>query len=330
MRAERCEASPERSAGGCVASPEQSTGGCETSPEQSTGGCVASPERSAGGWANSAILALASLIGLVAFAYPFFSPEAANGAPAMAHAQDAPLVTLLLTLLCVVVVVANFTSRQMSARTVAVLGVLTAVNAVLRAVPGPAGFSAVFFLLGLCGYVYGSTFGFLMGVLSILVSALIGGGVGPWMPYQMFACGWMGLTSGWLPDLRRHRWAELAMLAIWTALWGLVFGAIMNMWFWPYIAAVQSIPGQSWEPGLRVIEGLKRYGAFYLATSLWWDVWRAVGNAALILFLGPALLRVLRRFERVLGFEIAPPVDTLVPEPAGHSRTTRPSRVIDG
>jgi energy-coupling factor transport system substrate-specific component len=248
----------------------------------------------------------------------------------MAHAQDAPLVTLLLTLLCVVVVVANFTDHQMSARTVAVLGVLTAVNAVLRAVPGPAGFSAIFFLLGLCGYVYGGTFGFLMGVLSILVSALIGGGVGPWLPYQMFASGWMGLTSGWLPDLRRHRRAELAMLAAWTAVWGLVFGAIMNLWFWPYIAAVQSIPGQNWEPGLRALQGLKRYGAFYLATSLWWDVWRAAGNAALILFLGPALLKVLRRFERVLGFEIAPPDDTLVPEPAGNPRTTRPSRVIDG
>jgi energy-coupling factor transport system substrate-specific component len=255
-------------------------------------------------WVNAAILSLATLIGLAAFAYPFFSPSTTSAPTALAHAQDAPLVTLLLTLLCLVVVVANFTSRQMSARSVAVLGVLSAVNAALRAVPGPAGFSAVFFLLSLCGYVYGSTFGFLMGVLSLLVSALIGGGVGPWLPYQMFASGWMGLTSGWLPDLRRWRWAELLMLTAWTALWGLIFGAIMNLWFWPYISAAQAGPEQSWAAGLPALAALRRYAAFYLSTSLWWDVWRAAGNAGLILFLGPALLKVLRRFERVLGFEV--------------------------
>jgi len=253
---------------------------------------------------NALTLALATLIGVVAFAYPFLSSTTPSGPTAIAHSQDAPLVTLILTLLCVVIVVANFTSRQMSARTVAVLGVLTAMNGILRALPGPAGFSAIFFLLGLCGYVYGSTFGFLMGTLSMLVSALIGGGVGPWLPFQMFAAGWMGLTSGWLPDLRARENGELCMLAVWTMLWGFLFGAVMNLWFWPYISAAQVPPGQSWERGLQVTEALRRYGLFYLATSAWWDAWRAAGNAALVLFLGTPLLRVLRRFEHVLGFQV--------------------------
>jgi len=254
--------------------------------------------------ANVAILSLATCIGLVAFAYPFVSPATSHVVPTTARVQDAPLVTLGLTLLCLLLVVANLTSQRMSARTVAVLGVLTAVNAILRAVPGPAGFSAIFFMLGLCGYVYGSTFGFLVGVLSLLVSALIGGGVGPWLPYQMLTAGWMGLSSGWLPDLRRHARAELWMLAGWTGLWGFVFGAIMNLWFWPYISAAQVAPGQTWTVGLGIAEGLRRYAAFYLATSAWWDAWRAVGNGGLILALGRALLQVLRRFEHVLGFEV--------------------------
>lgn len=253
---------------------------------------------------NAIILILATLTGIAAFAYPFFTPVTGGGPLAVAHAQDAPSVTLVLTLLCVVTIVANLTSRQMNARTIAVLGVLSAVNAVLRTIPGPAGFSAIFFLLVLCGYVYGSTFGFLVGVLSLLVSALIGGGVGPWLPYQMFTAGWMGLTSGWLPDLRRWRLAELLMLAAWTALWGFVFGAIMNLWFWPYISAAQISPAQAWEAGLSIREAVKRYAVFYLATSLWWDAWRAAGNAILIMSLGIPLLRVLRRFERVLGFEM--------------------------
>ena len=257
-------------------------------------------------WANALILILATLVGATAFAYPFFSTSIQTGPTAAAHADDAPLVTLVLTLLCVVIVVANLTSRQMSARTIAVLGVLSAVNAVLRAIPGPAGFSAIFFLLALCGYVYGSTFGFLMGVLSILVSALIGGGVGPWLPYQMLSTGWLGLSSGWLPSLQRRRRTELAMLVAWVTVWGFVFGAIMNLWFWPYISAMQATPGQNWEPGLRFIEGLRRYGAFYATTSLWWDFWRAVGNAGLVIFLGGPLIRVLRRFKHVLGFDAEP------------------------
>lgn len=254
--------------------------------------------------ASIAVLVLATCIGMLAFAYPFVSPSVMGGALAMAHVQDAPLVTLGLTLLCLLLVVANLTNQRMSARTIAVLGVLTAVNAILRALPGPAGFSAIFFLLGLCGYVYGSTFGFLLGVLSLLVSALIGGGVGPWLPYQMLTAGWMGLSSGWLPNLRRRQRVELWVLAAWTALWGFIFGAIMNLWFWPYISAAQAVPGQTWTVGLGLAQALRRYAAFYLATSAWWDAWRAVGNAGLVLALGRPLLQVLRRFEHVLGFEI--------------------------
>jgi energy-coupling factor transport system substrate-specific component len=94
------------------------------------------------------------------------------------------------------------------------------------------------------------------------------------------------------------------MLALWTALWGFIFGAIMNLWFWPYISAVQVTPGQDWQAGLRASESLRRYGVFYLATSLWWDTGRAIGNAGLVLFLGAPLLKALRRFEHVLGFEV--------------------------
>jgi energy-coupling factor transport system substrate-specific component len=255
-------------------------------------------------WGNATILTLATLIGVAAFAYPLLSPSTGAGVAALAHSRDAPLATLVLTLLCVTIVVANLTSGQMSARTIAVLGVLTAVNAVLRALPGPGGFSAIFFLLGLCGYVYGSTFGYLMGVLSLLVSALIGAGVGPWLPYQMFAAGWMGLSSGWLPNLRRSPRAELVMLATWTGLWGFVFGAVMNLWFWPYISSVQTAQNQSWQAGISLADGLKRYALFYLATSAWWDAWRALGNAGMVLFLGAPLLRVLCRFQHVLGFQV--------------------------
>ena len=251
---------------------------------------------------NALILGLASLIGVASFLYPFYQAPAQSAGGAISHGGDAPFVFGLLILFCLGAVMGNLESRQFNSKMVATLGVLTAVNAVLRAVPGPAGFSGIFFMPVLVGYVYGPTFGFLLGALSLLVSALIGGGIGPWLPYQMFASGWVGLTSGWLPNLRHWRRVEVAILAAWGLLWGLVFGAIMNLWFWPYIFA----PGQEgmyWQPGIGLAEALKRYAAFYALTSLWWDLGRAGGNALLLLFFAAPVVKLLWRFRQRFHFE---------------------------
>lgn len=252
---------------------------------------------------NALILGVASLIGVASFLYPFYQPPAQSAGGAMSHGGDAPFVFGLLLLSCLGAVLGNLESRHFNSKMVAALGILTAMNAVLRAVPGPAGFSAIFFLPVLVGYVYGPTFGFLLGALSLLVSALIGGGVGPWVPYQMFASGWVGLTAGWLPHLRRWRWAEVAMLATWGLIWGLLFGAVMNLWFWPYVFASGN-EDMYWRPGIGLAETLKRYAAFYALTSLWWDLARAGGNALLLLFFAAPVVKLLRRFQQRFHFDI--------------------------
>ena len=262
---------------------------------------------------NSSILALVSLIGIAAFVYPFFQPQAPSvAAPGgAAHAQDALLMFIILVVLSLGAVLSNMVGSGggLNAKMVATLGVLTAVNAILRVVPGPAGFSAVFALPILAGYCYGPTFGYLLGTLSIAVSAMIGAGIGPWLPYQMFTIGWVGLTSGWLAAIRRialvrhHPGVEIAILALWGLVWGMAFGIIMNIWFWPFVFS----PAQSglyWQHGMAPLEILKRYTAFYLVTSSWWDAVRAIGNALLIAFLGLPVLRLLRRFGRRFTFEL--------------------------
>ncbi|MCJ7619127.1 MAG: ECF transporter S component, partial [Anaerolineae bacterium] len=173
--------------------------------------------------------------------------------------------------------------------------------AALRLIPGPAGFTAMLFLPILCGYAFGADFGFLLGALSLLVSAIITGGMGPWLPYQMFSAGWMGMASAWLPQLRRFGRAEVLMLALWGAALGLLFGAIMNLWFWPYLMDLGPSSTQ-WQPGSGAWATLGRYAAFYLATSLWWDMGRALGNLLLILLFGVPILRVLRRFQARFQF----------------------------
>ena len=253
---------------------------------------------------SAVILAIASLIGLGSFFYPFFVPAQGAAFESMAHAQDAPLVFFVLIILCLGAVLASLTGGMMNAKLVAVLGILTAANAVLRGVPGPAGFTLVFLLPILCGYAYGPTFGFLLGVFSLAVSAFLGFGVGPWLPYQMFSAGWVGLLSGWLPRLQRRPRAEVIMLAIWGFLLGLAFGVLMNIWFWPYLFT----PGQSdlyWQPGLGLGETLQRYAVFYTFTSVWWDLLRAVGNLVLLLVFAAPVLRLLRRFQQRFHFAVA-------------------------
>lgn len=253
---------------------------------------------------NAAILTVASVIGLGSFLYPFFVPQQTESV-GIAHAQDALLVFVILIVLCLGAVLSSLSAGLMNAKLIAVLGVLTAVNAILRGVEGPGGFTLVFLLPILCGYAYGPTFGFLLGVFSLGVSAFIGFGVGPWLPYQMLAAGWVGLLSGLLPRLEDYPRAEAVMLAVWgLVVAGFGFGVLMNIYFWPFVFS----PGQSeryWQPGLGLLETVKRYAAFYVFTSLWWDLARAVGNLALLLVLATPVLRLLRRFQRRFYFVIS-------------------------
>jgi len=255
---------------------------------------------------STLILVLASGLGVWGFLFPFFTPaieqEASRG---QAHAQDAPLIFVLFLGLCLVVIVANLETGQMDARLTAVLGILVGLNATLRLIPGPAGFSAIFFLPILCGYVFGPTFGFLLGALSTLVSAIMTGGMGPWLPFQMFAAGWVAVVAGWLPQLPRNQRLEVLLLAGWGFFSGFLFGLVMNLWFWPYLAAPGGDgeqAGQLWQPGLGLGPALLRYSLFYLTTSLWWDIGRAAGNFLLLLFVGLPTLRLLRRFQQRFHF----------------------------
>ena len=256
---------------------------------------------------NAAILVLVSLIGAAAFLYPFFRPQAEGAiAPgAMAHSQDALLMFVVLIVLSLGAVLGNTVGSNggLNAKMVAALGVLTAVNAVLRAVPGPLGFSAMFVLPILTGYCYGGTFGYLLGTLSLAVSALLGAGVGPWLPYQMFTIGWVGLSSAWLPKMQRRPKIEVVVLAAWGLFWGIAFGFVMNVWFWPFVYDPTQA-GMYWQPGTGPWEAFRRYLVFYFVTSSWWDAGRAAGNVFMIALFGMPVLRLLRRFGRRFTFEM--------------------------
>ena len=88
--------------------------------------------------------------------------------------------TLALLPVVIVVVLAEISEGGLDPRVLAVLGVLSAINAVLRGLsPGTAGVELVFFVLILAGRVFGPGFGFVLGCTSLFASALLTGGVHP-------------------------------------------------------------------------------------------------------------------------------------------------------
>jgi energy-coupling factor transport system substrate-specific component len=258
------------------------------------------------GWLTGAIYGLTAVIGLVAFTYPFFLPQLLQGEnPESLALVNAPLLTMVLLVLSLAVLLIEIQGQAVNAKVVAALGLLVAVTSVLRfletAIPGPGGFSPIFVPIILAGYVFGARFGFLMGTLTLFSSALVTGGIGPWLPYQMFVTGWVGLTAGWLPK-PAHPGREMAMLAVFSFVWGLLFGLIVNLYFWPFFTGE---PALAWQPGDGWKTTLAHYLAFYLTTSLLWDLLRSIGNISLVLLLGLPIIRALSRFRDRFQFEVA-------------------------
>jgi energy-coupling factor transport system substrate-specific component len=253
---------------------------------------------------SAVTIAMASFLGLVAFLWPFV---VAPGT--FASTETPPLLFGALLVLVLAVVFAGIADGGLDAKALAALGVLAAINAALRPLgAGTAGIETVFFLLVLAGRVFGPGFGFALGCTSLFASALLTGGVGPWLPYQMFGCAWVGMLAGLLPPARGK--AEIAMLAGYGALSSYLFGFLLNLSFWPF--SLDPASSIAYKPGLSFVAQWHRYLLFDISTSLGWDTGRAVTNVVAIAVAGPAVLAVFRRAARRANFR---PAVTFTPAP---------------
>lgn len=215
--------------------------------------------------------------------------------------QPVALFSSLVAVSALVVLAVALQTHQLSTRLLAILAGLVAVDATLRLVivVGLLGFSPIFFLIIAGGFVMGPSFGFASGALTLLLSAVLTAGLGPWLPYQMLAAAWVGMGSGYLGRLTRRSSSRLgiAMLCCYGGIAGLAFGLLLDLWEWPLLLAPASSQ-LSWAPGLALNDLVRRFGGFYLSTSLVYDAFRAAGNVILIALLGPAVITALDRFRR--------------------------------
>ncbi len=202
---------------------------------------------------------------------------------------------------CLVALLAVETmSRRLDTRGLAVIAAIAAVDSALRLalVSGIGGFSPIFLLILCAGYAMGAEFGFLCGAATLLVSALVTAGVGPWLPYEMIAAGWVGAAAGLAGAGRRGRTPrrrDVVVLAAVGVVSGFAYGAVMDVWDWTFF---RGAAGVGYVPGLPVGAAATRFAHFYVATSLVYDSFRAAGNAVLVAILAMPVLGALVRLRR--------------------------------
>jgi energy-coupling factor transport system substrate-specific component len=269
-------------------------------------------------WSTVAIVA-ASLVGVLAFGWPLLAP---GDSQLVAHATDAPLLFAGLVPLLLAVAISLVSDGGLDAKAVALLAILAAVAAALRALgAGIAGLEPIWVVIVLGGYALGAGFGFLLGASCLLASALVTGGIGPWLPFQVLGAAWVGLGAGLLSgtigrlsarlsgrSTRRAAVAdptrlELVVLAGYGAVAAVAYGWLLNLWFWPTLGGLPE--PLSFMPGAPAGTNFRHWITFNLTTSLGYDLPRAVLTATLVVVLGSRVLKALGRARRRGGFEEA-------------------------
>jgi energy-coupling factor transport system substrate-specific component len=250
---------------------------------------------------SSLLILMSSLIGLSAFTWPLFVSAENDQAARWLFLAIMPIVALI--------VIAELTMGQLNVKALAFLGVLSATGAALRAIgAGAVGLEPIWFLIIIGARAMGKRFGFVLGMTTMLASALLTGGVGPWLAFQMMCAAWIGWGAGALPSLsslsrkRSTRSIEIFLLATYAAVSAFLFGLLMDLQLWPWIASPATTI--AYLPGDAVLENLQRFMVFHLATAMAWDIPRAIFNIILILLLGRPILNSLRRAMRRGNFEI--------------------------
>jgi energy-coupling factor transport system substrate-specific component len=242
---------------------------------------------------GTAVLTLASLISAAGFLWPFFY----NG-QSLPRTQLFFWAALSLAFFLVIVQISN---SALDAKSVALLGVLSALIAALRPLgAGAVGIEPMWFILILSARVFGPSFGFILGLTSMFVSALLTGGVGPWLGYQVFAAAWIGMAAGMLPGKKLRGRRELLLLIVFGIIASELFGILMDLQFWPW--ALGADTQLSYLANGAISENLSRFITFHFATAMAWDIPRAVFTTILLVFSGKAVLSALRRTKTRAAF----------------------------
>jgi energy-coupling factor transport system substrate-specific component len=237
----------------------------------------------------SLLISLAAL----GFFWPFFVPT-------NEMAEKASWFFLAATPLILLLVIVLVTQEELGSKKIALLGILTALIAALRPLGiGAIGIEPMWFALIIAARTMGPTFGFLLGTLSMALSALLTGGIGPWLSYQIFAAALIGWGTIFIPAKLRGA-KEVIALIFYGILAAGFFGIAMDLQFWPWTLG----PGTelSYLPGGALAENLDRFFTYHFVSALAWDIPRAVLTTILLSIAAKPMLTALRRSDEISRF----------------------------
>ncbi len=238
------------------------------------------------------ILSAASLLSAAGFLWPFFYSSA--------NVPQTQLIFWSAIALAVLLVIVEVSNSRMDAKSIALLGILSAIIAALRPLgAGAVGIEPMWFILILSARVFGVSFGFLLGIISMFASALLTGGMGPWLGYQIFAAAWIGMMAGSLPKKLGGK-AEIILLAAFGAFASMLFGTLMDLQFWPWTLGTGT--QLSYIPGGPITENIYRFFSFHFLTAMAWDIPRAIFTSILIVITGRSILSALNRTHTRAAF----------------------------
>ena len=253
---------------------------------------------------SNLLFILTNLLGLTLFTWPLFIDINSFG---LAELSQATWLASIFGIVAVSILALQINARLLDSKTVAIVAVLVALISALRLLgAGAVGIEPMWFLLILAARALGTQLGFVIAILSILVSALITGGIGPWLPFQALAAGWIAIGVGLIPKNLSFR-IERALLMLYGVIAAFLFGVLMDLQLWPWLLG--SDTQLSYLPGAAVSENLGRFITFHFATALSWDLPRALITATLIMITARPVLgafkRAKSRLDSVANWRVA-------------------------
>jgi hypothetical protein len=235
------------------------------------------------------LIALISALALAGFCWPLLFPQLG------VQSDIAGYLAIALVGFGAVLLILVFDRGVWATSQLALLAGLAALAGATRvATSGVAGFELVFLVVILAGISLGPRFGMLVGVLSILLSSVFFGGLGPWTAFQTFAVGWVGAGAGFVGLVAKTLRSKVIISAGYAVLASYLFGLIMNLWFWPFATGPST--SISFSPEAPLAQNLSSFLLYSLTTStIGWDSVRAISLAVAIALVGRPILQVLSR-----------------------------------
>lgn len=240
-------------------------------------------------FSNLIFVALNSF-GLLLFTWPLLLDSKSLG---LAELSQATWLAALLGVISLAIISLQVNAKLLDSKIVAIVAVLVALISALRLLgAGAVGIEPMWFLIILAARALGAQLGFTVALLAILVSSLITGGIGPWLPFQALAAGWVAAGVAVIPRGIRFS-IERYLLMLYGVVAALVFGLLMDLQLWPWL--IGSDTQLSYLPGAAVRENLGRFLTFHFATALSWDLPRAIITATLIFITARPVLGAFKR-----------------------------------